>query len=97
MAKQYGPSGTRVKWAIAGRNVDKLNSIASDLGEGVLDPSKHVIIADAADAAALRALVQRTDVVVACAGPFSRYGSILVAECVRAGSCWDFPSAGSAS
>lgn len=66
-----------VRWAIAGRSHDKLAA----LGLGV-----PIIVADALDTAAMRALAQRTTCVCTTAGPFARYGSELVAACAAAGT-----------
>jgi saccharopine dehydrogenase-like NADP-dependent oxidoreductase len=45
-----------------------------------------VIVAEAADDAALAELCTQTKAVAACAGPFARYGKQLVAACVAAGT-----------
>jgi short subunit dehydrogenase-like uncharacterized protein len=67
-----------LKWAIAGRNGEKLNKVKSESGANV-----EVLIADAEDIAALEALTARAKVVLSTAGPFHRYGSNLVAACVK--------------
>jgi short subunit dehydrogenase-like uncharacterized protein len=66
-----------VRWAIAGRSHDKLAA----LGLGV-----PIIVADALDTAAMRALAQRTTCVCTTVGPFARYGSELIAACAAAGT-----------
>ena len=66
-----------LRWAIAGRSQAKLAA----LGLGV-----PIIVGDALDAAAMRALAQRTTCVCTTAGPFARYGSELVAACAAAGT-----------
>lgn len=66
-----------LRWAIAGRSRDKLAA----LGLGV-----PIIVADALDPAALRALAQRTTAVCTTVGPYARYGSELVAACAEAGT-----------
>jgi short subunit dehydrogenase-like uncharacterized protein len=66
-----------VRWAIAGRNRDKLEA----LGLGV-----PIIVGDALDPAAMRELAHRTKVVCTTTGPFARYGSELVAACAQAGT-----------
>ncbi len=66
-----------LRWAIAGRNREKLEA----LGLGV-----PVVLADALDAGAVRALAERTRVVCTTTGPFARYGSALVAACAEAGT-----------
>jgi short subunit dehydrogenase-like uncharacterized protein len=71
--KKAAPAGLR--WAIAGRNRAKLDSVNS---AGV-----DVLIADSQDGAALEALAAATRVVATTAGPFSLYGTQLVDACVR--------------
>jgi short subunit dehydrogenase-like uncharacterized protein len=71
--KRAAPPGLR--WAIAGRNRAKLDSVNS---AGV-----DVLIADSKDVAALDTLAASTRVVATTAGPFSLYGTQLVDACVR--------------
>ena len=71
-----------VRWAIAGRSVTKLESLRAELAAA----RPAVVVADAGDAAALDALAAQTRVVLSTAGPFARYGSELVAACVRHGT-----------
>ena len=68
-------------WAIAGRNGDKLERIKSDFS---LDCD--VIVADGGDLGSLRLLASQTKVVLSTAGPFARYGSLLVQACVEEGA-----------
>lgn len=70
-----------IKWAIAGRNGDKLAEVNQATSADV-----EIIIADADDETALQALAARTKVVLSTAGPFHRYGSHLVAACVSKSS-----------
>ena len=67
--KRFAPPGLR--WAIAGRNRAKLDAVNT---AGV-----DALVADAQDDAALDRLTQQTAVVASTAGPFSIYGSKLVA------------------
>ena len=72
---------TDLVWAMAGRNGDKLEEIKSNLS---LDCD--VVVADGADIEALRSLTSQTKVVLSTAGPFARYGSLLVQACVESGT-----------
>ena len=65
-------------WAMAGRNKEKLEQIKSDFN---LDCD--LVVADGADIEALRSLASQTKVVLSTAGPFARYGSLLVQACVE--------------
>jgi short subunit dehydrogenase-like uncharacterized protein len=67
----------RVRWAIAGRSRDKLAALGMDV---------PILLGDALDPTAMRALAQRTQVVCTTAGPFARYGSELVRACAEAGT-----------
>jgi short subunit dehydrogenase-like uncharacterized protein len=71
--KQFAPAGLR--WAIAGRNRAKLDSVNST--------GSDVLVADAQDENALNILAGQTRVVATTAGPFGLYGTKLVDACVR--------------
>lgn len=65
------------RWAIAGRNRDKLAAL------GLAAP---IVVADALDPAACADVARRTKVVCTTVGPYSKYGSALVAACAEAGT-----------
>ena len=67
-----------LNWAIAGRDKEKLEQLKSDINF-----SGDVLIADGQDLEALNALAEQTKVVLSTAGPFARYGSLLVQACVE--------------
>lgn len=70
-----------LKWAIAGRNEEKLLTIQKELGiENI-----PYIIADSNDKSALTKMVQQTKVICTTVGPYAKYGSDLVAACVENG------------
>ena len=79
-------SASTIRWAVAGRSKDKLEVLAADCAKLVAERKSGqkplVIVADSGDAAALRAMCVQTKVVIACAGPFSKYGMPLVEACV---------------
>lgn len=79
---QHAPP--RLRWALAGRNARKLEQARAAAGAGAAHAG--VIVADAADEAALAALAARSKVVLSTAGPFALYGSALVAACVAHGT-----------
>ena len=79
---RYGPPGSGgVRWALGGRSETKLAAVAASLGVEV-----PIVIADSADPASLASLASSTRTVLSTVGPFSRYGSSLVAACVAAGT-----------
>jgi short subunit dehydrogenase-like uncharacterized protein len=71
------------RWALAGRNADK---IASTIAEANLPADLPIITVDSADADSLRGMAERTAVVLTAVGPYQLYGSGLVAACVAAGT-----------
>lgn len=75
---EHAPPGLR--WAIAGRNRAKLETLAQTLPEGV-----GVVVADAMDPDAVDAMVRQTRVLTSTAGPFASYGDHVVDACVRHG------------
>lgn len=86
LAQRYG-IGQSLKWAIAGRNASRLQSIRQSL-QPASGSSRElpILLADSDDAASLRALSRRTRVVCSTVGPYAKLGSKLVAECVSAGT-----------
>jgi saccharopine dehydrogenase (NAD+, L-glutamate forming) len=82
---EHGPAGLR--WALAGRNRDKLEQVRADLDRikpGAMD--LELIVVDAADADALATTVRRTKVVATTIGPYLQLGGPLVAACAAAGT-----------
>ncbi|GAA1917248.1 saccharopine dehydrogenase family protein [Nocardioides hwasunensis] len=79
----HAPDGLR--WAIAGRNADKLEAVRRRLADrgatGV-----EVLVADSADDAALADVARQTRVVVTTIGPYLEHGGPLVAACAEAGT-----------
>jgi saccharopine dehydrogenase (NAD+, L-glutamate forming) len=75
----HAPAGLR--WAIAGRNAEKLEAVRDRLGADV-----EVLVADADDPAALADVARRTRVVVTTIGPYLQHGGPLVAACAEAGT-----------
>ncbi len=70
-----------VRWAIAGRNREKLEAAASETRAGV-----DILVADSGDKTAIDDLVSRTRVLLNTAGPFALYGDNVVDACVRSGT-----------
>ncbi len=82
MVERHGnPAGPKdLKWAIAGRNADKLAQVATDTGADV----DHLVV-DADDATALAEMCAHTNLVISTVGPYALYGSKLVAAVAEAG------------
>jgi short subunit dehydrogenase-like uncharacterized protein len=73
------------RWAMAGRDMAKLEDVRDLIGAPVNTP---LITADADDAASLRALAERATVVLTTVGPYQHYGSALVAACAATGTAY---------
>jgi short subunit dehydrogenase-like uncharacterized protein len=71
------------RWAMAGRSEAKLEEVRSSISTPSGVP---LIVADAADSAGLRAMAERTRVVISSVGPYQLYGSPLVEACVASGT-----------
>ncbi|MFZ5730169.1 MAG: saccharopine dehydrogenase family protein, partial [Pseudomonadota bacterium] len=82
LLKRYGV-GKDVKWAMAGRSPDKLAAVRDEIGAPAETP---LVVADADDAASLKAMVERAKAVITTVGPYQLYGSDLVAACAAAGT-----------
>ena len=79
------PDGLR--WALAGRNLDRLEKVRHHLG--TIDPALDkldLMIADVSDPAGLADVAGRTRVVITTVGPYLTYGEPLVAACAEAGT-----------
>jgi short subunit dehydrogenase-like uncharacterized protein len=80
--KTYGVGGD-VQWAMAGRSQAKLEKVRSELGIGKELP---LLVADASDVTALKALVAQARVVLTTVGPYQLVGNELVQACAEAGT-----------
>ena len=82
LAAHYKGDGN-LKWAMAGRNLEKLASVRDAIGA----PADTALIqADAGDPASLKAMVDQTRSVLSTVGPYQLYGSDLVAACAATGT-----------
>ncbi|WP_433374095.1 saccharopine dehydrogenase family protein [Actinoplanes sp. CA-142083] len=76
---EHAPAGTRV--ALAGRSEVKIAQVKQRLGV-----DWPILVADAADVAALERIAAATRVVVTTVGPYAKYGKPLVRACAAAGT-----------
>lgn len=77
-------ANSSVRWAMAGRSLAKLEGVRKQLGSGA--DGIPCWVADASDDAALRALCERSRVVLSTVGPYSRYGEGMIKACVESGT-----------
>ncbi|WP_174537676.1 saccharopine dehydrogenase family protein [Micromonospora chalcea] len=77
----------RLRWALAGRNPDKLAAVRDRLA--AIDPALAelpLLTADVTDPASLRAVAECARVVATTVGPYVHHGEPLVAACAAAGT-----------
>jgi short subunit dehydrogenase-like uncharacterized protein len=82
LATKYKGDGN-LKWAMAGRSLDKLASVRAAIGAPA---DTSLIVADAGDPASLKAMLDQTRSVISTVGPYQLYGSELLAACVASGT-----------
>jgi short subunit dehydrogenase-like uncharacterized protein len=80
--KQYGVNGD-VVWAMAGRSIEKLQSVRDEMG---IPAEVPLVVADADNQQTVDAMVASTKVVLTTVGPYQLYGSDLVKACAAAGT-----------
>jgi short subunit dehydrogenase-like uncharacterized protein len=73
----------QLKWAMAGRSLDKLKAVREAIGAPADTP---LLAADSSDAGALKAMVDQTRSVLTTVGPYQWYGNELLAACVASGT-----------
>ena len=82
LAAHYKGDGN-LKWAMAGRNLEKLASVRDAIGAPA---DTALIVADGSDPASLKAMADQTRSVISTVGPYQLYGSELVAICAATGT-----------
>ncbi len=73
------------RWAMAGRSLTKLQEVRDLIGAPADTP---LLTANADDPASVRALCERTTVVLTTVGPYQLYGNDLVAACADTGTAY---------
>lgn len=80
---RFGADGA-ISWALGGRSETRLREVCETLTG---DPQGlPIVVGDGNDAASVDRIAARTRVVCATVGPFSLYGSAMVAACARNGT-----------
>ncbi|MDH3373106.1 MAG: saccharopine dehydrogenase NADP-binding domain-containing protein [Gammaproteobacteria bacterium] len=82
LAERFGAG--ELDWAMAGRSPEKLDDLRATLAAAHQDVP--LIVADAADEAALRELASEARVVMSTVGPYAVYGEPLVKVCAESGT-----------
>ncbi|MEL7297709.1 MAG: saccharopine dehydrogenase NADP-binding domain-containing protein, partial [Pseudomonadota bacterium] len=81
LQQRYGDDDT-VRWAMAGRNADKLAAVRDEMG---ISADVPLIVADGSDEASLQAMVARGKAIITTVGPYQMYGNELLAVCAKTG------------
>jgi saccharopine dehydrogenase (NAD+, L-glutamate forming) len=81
-ARELAPA----RWALAGRNLGKLQAVQARLFSAAGASPEALIVADAADQSALARLAEAARVVITTVGPYVKYGEPLVRACAEAGT-----------
>lgn len=74
--------GAKIKWAIAGRNSNKLDKLKKEIG----NESLPILIADSTDSDSLDAMTSKTKVIISTVGPYLKFGESLIKYCVNNGT-----------
>ena len=82
MGKEYG-NDESIRWAIAGRNKDKLSSLKKDLD---LDERVSIIEVDSTNKDSLDSMTSSAKCILTTVGPYQLYGSSLVQSCSENGT-----------
>ena len=79
---QRYPAGSGLRWAMGGRNADKLAAVRDEVGAPADTP---LVVTDTSNPASLQALMDATRLVLTTVGPYQLYGNELVAACAASG------------
>ena len=82
LVRHYLGGDIGLRFALAGRNRDKLERVATEIGATELP----ILIGDSFDAASLDKLASKAEVIISTVGPYAKYGAEIVAACVRNGT-----------
>jgi len=75
----------QLKWAMAGRSLDKLAAVRDAIGAAAGTP---LIAADSSDPESIRAMVDQTRLMLTTVGPYQLYGADVLAACVASGNAY---------
>jgi short subunit dehydrogenase-like uncharacterized protein len=86
-AEYLAKAAPSLRWALAGRSKEKLEAVRRSLAavDGKL-AALDLMVADAADPAALALVAKKARVVCTTVGPYLKYGRALAAACAEAGT-----------
>ena len=76
-------SANEIKWAMAGRNLEKLAQVKNDLN---IDDSVELIEVDSNNLDSINRLTQKTKCILTTVGPYQLYGNDIVKSCAESGT-----------
>ncbi|MEM9594717.1 MAG: saccharopine dehydrogenase NADP-binding domain-containing protein [Acidobacteriota bacterium] len=85
LARRAAAEGLR--WAVAGRDADKLEGLVSALAD-LAEAPPAILQAQVGDPQSLRRMASETRVVATTVGPYARWGEEVVAACVDGGASY---------
>ena len=74
---------SEITWALAGRNQEKLKSVAESIG---VPENTELLVVDSNDVSSIEDLVSKTKCVLTTVGPYQLYGDEIVAACAKSGT-----------
>ena len=74
---------SEVTWALAGRNLEKLKSVADSIG---VPENTELLVVDSNDVSSIETLVSKTKCVLTTVGPYQLYGDDIVTACAKSGT-----------
>ena len=72
-----------INWAMAGRSLEKLNQVKTDLG---VNNSVKILEVNSNDQASIEKMMEMTDCVLTTVGPYQLYGNEIVKSCAETGT-----------
>ena len=77
---------SEITWALAGRNLEKLHSVAESIGVPPNLNSPVLLEVNSNDAESIENLVSKTKCVLTTVGPYQLYGDGLITACAKSGT-----------
>ena len=76
-------NNNEINWAMAGRSLEKLNQVKTDLG---VNNSVKILEDNSNDQASIEKMMEMTDCVLTTVGPYQLYGNEIVKSCAETGT-----------
>ena len=76
-------NNSEIIWALAGRSLEKLESVAESKN---VPENTGLLVVDSNDISSIKNMVSKTKCVLTTVGPYQLYGNDIVAECAKSGT-----------